>query len=156
MALIEAWFDGCCEPRNPGGHAAWGALLKVDGYTVFADSGYCGTGPKMSNNVAEYSGAAAVLAQAEQYSGVIILRGDSKLVIMQLQGKWKVNGGLYLPFYKQAKEVYSRVRDRIKCQWIPREQNDECDSLSKGILKRMGVTFRIQPEATAAQNLESL
>ena len=29
--MIEGWFDGVCEPKNPGGHAAWGALVKRDG-----------------------------------------------------------------------------------------------------------------------------
>jgi ribonuclease HI len=146
MALIEGWFDGCCEPRNPGGHAAWGAMLRLDGTTVFADGGYCGYGPKMSNNVAEYSAAATVMAEAEKYEGVIILRGDSKLVVMQLQRKWKINGGLYYPFYLQAKEVYARIKDRTKLEWIPREKNDECDYLSKQVLKDRNVVFRIQPE----------
>jgi ribonuclease HI len=127
-------------------------MLRLDGTTVFAEGGYCGYGPKMSNNVAEYSAAAAVMAEAEKYEGLIILRGDSKLVVMQLQRKWKINGGLYYPFYLQAKDVWSRIRERAKLEWIPREQNDECDFLSKQVLKDRGVTFRIQPEPL--QNLE--
>ena len=146
VPMIEAWFDGCTEPINPGGHAAWGALVKVDGAVVWKDGGYCGVGPAMSNNVAEYSGALAALTEAAKYPGVILLRGDSKLVIMQLQGKWKVNGGLYHPFYLKAKEVYNREKDRLKLQWVPRDQNAECDVLSKQVLKDMNVVFRIQPE----------
>lgn len=144
--MIEAMFDGCCEPRNPGGHAAWGALVKVDGKIVWQDGGYCGVGPAMSNNVAEYSGALAALTEAVKHPGVILLRGDSKLVIMQLQGKWKVNGGLYHPFYLKARDVYDREKGRIKLQWVPRDQNEECDVLSKQVLKDMNVVFRIQPE----------
>lgn len=144
--MIEAMFDGCCEPRNPGGHAAWGALVKVDGVTVWQDGGYCGVGHAMSNNVAEYSGALAALTEAAKHPGVILLRGDSKLVIMQLQGKWKVNGGLYYPFYLKAKEVYDREKSRLKLQWVPRHQNEECDVLSKKVLKDMNVVFKIQPE----------
>lgn len=144
--MIEAYFDGCCEPRNPGGHAAWGALVKIEGKIVWQDGGYCGFGPAMSNNVAEYPGAMAALTEAAKYPGVIMLRGDSKLVIMQLKGKWKVNGGLYHPFYLKAKEVYDREKGRLKLQWIPRAQNDECDVLSKKVLKDMNVVFKIQPE----------
>ena len=144
--MIEAWFDGCTEPVNPGGHAAWGALVKVDGEVVWSGNGYCGVGPAMSNNVAEYSGALAALTEAAKYSGVILLRGDSKLVIMQLQGKWKVNGGLYHPFYLKAKDVYTREKNRLKLQWVPRDQNAECDVLSKQVLKDLKVVFRIQPE----------
>lgn len=144
--MIEAFFDGSCEPKNPGGHAAWGALVKVDGEAVWEGGGYCGVGPAMSNNVAEYSGALAALTKAAEYPGVILLRGDSKLVIMQLQGKWSVNGGLYHPFYLKAKEVYDREKSRLKLQWIPRDENSECDALSKQVLKDRSVVFKIQPE----------
>lgn len=145
MHRIEAWFDGVCEPRNPGGHAAWGALVRVDDVDVYSAGGYCGVGPAMSNNVAEYSGFCAALEEASKHAGTITLRGDSKLVIMQLQGKWKVNGGLYFPFYLEAKKLYVANKDRLKLQWIPREKNDVCDVLSKKVLLDRGIEFRIQP-----------
>jgi len=144
--MVEAWFDGCCEPVNPGGYAAWGALVKVDGSVVYADGGYCGTGRKMSNNVAEYAGAEAALLEAEKHSGKVILRGDSKLVIMQLSKRWGVRGGLYVPFYEKAVLVASRLKPRLRMEWIPRRFNGECDKLSKGVLKEMNIKFRIQPE----------
>jgi ribonuclease HI len=145
-ALIEAWFDGCCEPRNPGGHAAWGALVQLDGTTVYAEGGYCGFGPRMSNNVAEYSAFCAAAEECLKYPGVVFIRGDSKLVVMQLQGKWKVNGGLYKPFYDKAKPLWNQLKNRSKLEWIPREENDECDYLSKKVLKDMGIKFVLQPE----------
>jgi ribonuclease HI len=151
MHRIEAMFDGCCEPKNPGGHAAWGAVVKVDGETVYAAGGYCGHGSQMSNNVAEYTGALNALMECEKYDGVILLRGDSKLVIMQLQGLWKVNGGLYFPFYKQASEVYQRLRSRIRLEWVPRDKNEECDVLSKKQLLDRGVIFKIQPMKPTTQ-----
>jgi ribonuclease HI len=144
--MIEAWFDGCCEPRNPGGHAAWGGVVHVNGESVFRAGGYCGGGPQMSNNVAEYSAFCAVAEECLKHPGVVIIRGDSKLVVMQLQGKWKVNGGLYKPFYDRAKVLWGQLRNRSKLIWIPREENDICDVLSKQVLKDMGVVFRIQPE----------
>src|ERR1700677_4076308 len=106
--MIEGYFDGCCEPRNPEGHAAWGAMVKLDGVVVYADGGYCGVGPKMSNNVAEYSAACAVIRECLKHEGMVIIRGDSKLVVMQLQGKWKVRGGLYLPFYREAMALWQQ------------------------------------------------
>jgi hypothetical protein len=48
-SLIEGWCDGACEPMNPGGHASWGAVLKIDGVKVWSAGGYCGVGPEMSN-----------------------------------------------------------------------------------------------------------
>ena len=154
--MIEAWFDGCCEPRNPGGHAAWGAMVQLDGNTVYAEGGYCGFGPGMSNNVAEYSGFLAALTETLKYEGPIVIRGDSRLVICHLsadaakelgyRGTWKVNGGAYMPFFQKAAPLYKANKHRITLHWVPRDQNDECDYLSKQVLKDKGVVFRIQPE----------
>jgi ribonuclease HI len=143
---ILGWFDGCCEPKNPGGHAAWGAALDVSGAPVYRAGGYCGVGPAMSNNVAEYSAFIAVATECLKYPGVALIRGDSKLVVMQLNGKWAVHGGLYKPFYEQAKAVWSKLKSRARLEWIPREQNDVCDELSKRVLKDMGIRFMLQPD----------
>lgn len=154
-AQIEGWWDGCCEPVNPGGHAAWGALLKVNGEVVMADGGYCGEGPQMSNNVAEYTGVLCLLNKIGELMrdglrGIITLRGDSKLCVMQLMGRWRVKQGLYIPIYRKAKDALTGVREvcegNIWLQWIPREQNSECDVLSKDQLHKRAVCFRIQPE----------
>lgn len=155
-ATIHGWFDGCCEPRNPGGHAAWGAVVRVDGETTYEGGGYCGVGDGMSNNVAEYSGFVAALTEAVKHEGIIYIRGDSRLVICHLsldaakrlgyRKKWKVGGGHYLPFHKQAVELMNIHGHRVILDWIPREENDICDVLSKKVLKDMGVTFRIQPD----------
>lgn len=143
--MIEAYFDGATEPVNPGGHGAWGALVMVDGVTVFAKGGYVGHGPTISNNVSEYAAVVAAIEECLKYEGVCIIRGDSKLVVMQLNGKWKVRGGLYVPFYRKALALWGELKHRAKLEWIPREKNDVCDGLSKGVLKDMGVRFRIQP-----------
>ena len=145
--MIEAWFDGVCEPRNPGGHAAWGAHVEVDGITYLHTGGYMGEGSLMSNNVAEYSGFIAAARECMKHAGVAEIRGDSKLVVMQLQGVWKVNGGLYMPYYEQAMDLWRVLRIRARLKWIPRDQNEICDVLSKAELHARGVQFRIQPEA---------
>ena len=145
--MLEAWFDGCCEPRNPGGHAAWGAIMFRGKEKVCESAGYCGTGPQMSNNVAEYSGVTAILEWLQSENDICMIRGDSKLVIMQLSGKWKIRGGLYVPFYQKAKSLYDPIKERVSFKWVPREENAICDVLSKGVLKDRGITFKIQPEA---------
>ena len=145
--MLTAYFDGCCEPKNPGGHAAWGAVIFRDEVRFWEDRGYCGSGPAMSNNVAEYSGMCAVLERLKQEQGPCVIYGDSKLVIMQLQRKWKVNGGLYMPFYTRAVTLYEPMKDRLTLKWISRDENAVCDVLSKSVLKDKGIRFRIQPEA---------
>jgi ribonuclease HI len=143
--MIEAWFDGCTEPINPGGHAAWGAVVVVDGEVVFREGGYCGVGPTMSNNVAEYSAFIAVATECLKYPGIVIIRGDSKLVVEQLNGRWAVRGDHYVPFHEKAKKLWAQLRNRSQLLWVPRDENDICDVLSKKVLLDMGIKFRIQP-----------
>jgi ribonuclease HI len=144
--MIQADFDGACEPRNPGGHGAFGAIVRVDDKVVYRNAGYCGCGPTISNNVAEYCGVIDALTAAVKYEGVVTLRGDSKLVIMQLgpdqrfgRKRWKAKHGLYLPFYEQAIVLANFYRDRLRFTWIPRSQNTECDVLSKEVLAERGI-----------------
>ena len=141
---------------NPGGHAAWGALVKVGEQQVYAEGGYVGGGKGQSNNTAEYQGFVSVLTEALKYPGKILIRGDSRLVICHLSaeaardlgygGKWKVNGGFYMPYHLKAKELYEANKSRVDLMWISRDDNSVCDWLSKKVLKDRGVTFRIQPE----------
>lgn len=146
MPTVEAYFDGCMEPKNPGGHGAWGVVVNVDGKTVYSEGGYIGFGKHLSNNCSEYAGVAAAIRECLKHEGVCTIRGDSKLVVMQLQKKWKVKGGLYRPFYEEAMILWEQLKDRAKLQWIPREKNEVCDKLSKNILRKRGIKFRIQPE----------
>jgi ribonuclease HI len=148
-AMLTAYFDGACEPVNPGGHAAWGALLLRGEQEIWSAKGYCGFGPAMSNNVAEYSGVCAVLERLQQETEPCLVRGDSKLVIMQLTGNWKIRGGLYVPYYRKAKALYEPIKESVSFEWVCREGNGICDVLSKGVLKEKGIHFRIQREEVA-------
>src|SRR5207253_2320898 len=95
---IKAYFDGVCEPVNPGGHGAWGAITRIDGSTTWQEGGYVGQGNHISNNVAEYAAVAEILKRTRDLEGEITIYGDSKLVIYQLRGEWRVKKGLYVPY----------------------------------------------------------
>jgi ribonuclease HI len=127
------------EPKNPGGHAAWSAIICRGADIIWQQSGYCGFGPLISNNVAEYSGVCAVLERLQGESESCLVRGDSKLVVMQLSGIYKVRGGLYLPYFIKAKQLLDPIAHRVEFEWIPREQNVNCDNLSKQVLREMNV-----------------
>lgn len=132
--MLEGWFDGACGPRNPGGHAAWGAVLCRGVDLVWQKSGYVGCGSAMSNNVAEYAGLAALLERLQGETEHCLIRGDSNLVIMQMTGKWGVKGGLYLPYYRIAEALLAPIYDRVSFAWVPREENTVCDDLSKTLI----------------------
>jgi len=148
---VEAWFDGAVEPFNPGGHGGYGALVKLDGRTVWRESKYIGSGPQVSSNVAEYCGAIAcmtyllALTFVRERVSSAVLRGDSMLVIKQLDGIWRVKSGLYMPFYREAVRLRSQLPS-VRLEWVPRDQNSEADELSKQALRERGVAFNLQRE----------
>src|SRR5512137_2298452 len=53
--MISIYFDGLCRPRNPGGVATYGYVIYRDGEKIKSGYGVVGSGPGMTNNVAEYS-----------------------------------------------------------------------------------------------------
>jgi ribonuclease HI len=152
--VIECYFDGCCEPVNPGGTASYGAVVFVAKKRVWECSELFipvpGREKETSNNVAEYSGFLAILEYLLANSlddHPVKIHGDSKLVIEQMQGNWRMKKGFYLHVARKAMETLQRFRKQPKLIWIPRDKNDIADELSKAELKKAGVEFRIQPEA---------
>lgn len=134
---IKAMFDGLTEPRNPGGIACYGVyIMNMDTLDVNKIKGYIGEGPGMSNNVAEYSGLVALLEwlidnEFNVDPHVVEIAGDSQLVINQINGEWRVKGGLYLDTYLKARNLLKQFFNKITFTWIPREKNEEADQLSK-------------------------
>ena len=133
-----AWFDGACGPVNPGGTATYGVMVKdQDGTILVWEHGLVGKGSAMSNNVAEYAGVLHILKYlAPRLPGRVTIHGDSNLVINQLNGEWRIRKGLYRSIAIETKELLASLHGlgwQVSLYWIPREQNEECDALSKKI-----------------------
>lgn len=152
MREIECYFDGVCEPKNPGGHGAYGTTINFnDGTPIFCEGKYIGSGKNVSNNVAEYMGFISILKFLQMYSkNDIHIRGDSNLVIQQMAGHWRIRKGIYLPYAFQAQKLFRKYK-RTSLQWIPRGENDVCDKLAKDELRKRHIIFRIQPELLEAK-----
>lgn len=132
--MITAYFDGACWP-NPGGTASAGVFISAlldNGKSVLLEDGYeIGTGKAMSSNVAEYAALIRILEfLVTDYSNArILIRGDSVMVIKQMQGLWKVKHGLYVDLANKAKALIKKFTD-ISFKWIPRDKNERCDTLA--------------------------
>lgn len=142
---LNCFFDGSCEPINPGGNIGYGAIIKRDSEILWSlsDTWVPKNNPgATSNNIAEYLGVLAVLDQLgkgiwEDRTEKCVIHGDSKLVIMQLSGLWQIKGGLYERFARRALVLLDNLGEPIPTfKWIPRGQNAEADELSKGHLIR--------------------
>lgn len=84
-----------------------------------------------TNNVAEYSGALLGIRRAIELGATSIeLRADSKLVIEQLSGNYKVKNPGLKELHTQIRELVSSYPGKISFTHVPREKNKEADRLS--------------------------
>jgi len=128
--MITIYFDGLCRPRNPGGTATYGYVIYKDGKKVKSGSGVIGSGAGMTNNVAEYSALqrAAEWVNRNGDDDEIVIKGDSRLVIHQMNGTWQIKSETSQKFVPEICRLLEGRKTR--CIWIPREQNAEADLLS--------------------------
>ncbi|HEY0949492.1 reverse transcriptase-like protein, partial [Nocardioides sp.] len=112
---------------NPG-PAAYGAVLRdAETGAVIAEEGTAiGVA---SNNVAEYSGLIAGLRLAARFApdADIEVRMDSKLVVEQMSGRWKIKHPDMRPL---AAEASGLAPFGTTYTWVPREQNRHADRLA--------------------------
>jgi ribonuclease HI len=124
-------FDGLCQPRNPGGVAAYGYQIHHDGKLVHEGSGLAAPpGPDATNNVAEFTALVEGLRWLRAHGATApIVRGDSQLVIETLHGRWKLTSPRLKPLHDEAKGLIAELHARLG--WVPREENAEADRLSR-------------------------
>jgi ribonuclease HI len=128
--MITLFFDGLCRPKNPGGVATYGYVIYQDGKKVKSGSGVIGSGKGMTNNVAEYSALKHAAEWVHRHGGddEIVIKGDSQLVIHQMNGTWQVKSETSKTFVPEIRRLLEGRKTRF--DWIPREQNTEADLLS--------------------------
>ena len=110
---------------NPG-EAAFGAVISEAGKVLIELSERIGVA---TNNVAEYSGLIAGLRAINKLdpTAQILVRMDSKLIVEQMSGNWKIKNPEMRKMAIQARDAHPS--ELIKYEWIPRELNSEADSL---------------------------
>jgi len=87
-----------------------------------------------TNNVAEYRALIAGLEAAARFSPRLVrVRADSKLVIEQLAGRWKVRHAGLRPLFEEARRLLARF-DEVELRHVPREANVDADALVNAAL----------------------
>jgi broad specificity phosphatase PhoE/ribonuclease HI len=124
--VIEA--DG--GSRGNPGPAGYGAVVKdaADGQVLAETAEAIGVA---TNNVAEYRGLIAGLRAVLAIAGDgarVEARMDSKLVIEQMAGRWKVKNEGLRPLALEAAALARRLR--VTWKWIPRQRNAHADRLA--------------------------
>ena len=83
-----------------------------------------------TNNVAEYRGLIAGLEAAADVGGTeVAVSMDSKLVIEQMTGRWRVKHPDMIPLHERASTLAAEF-DRVTYAWIPRAKNAHADRLA--------------------------
>jgi probable phosphoglycerate mutase len=121
--LIEA--DG--GSRGNPGPAAFGAVLfDAETRAVIAERAEC-IG-RATNNVAEYHGLIAGLELYLEHTpdAELEVRMDSKLVVEQMSGRWKVKHPSMIPLASRARML---APFGTTYTWIPRERNKHADRI---------------------------
>ena len=73
-----------------------------------------------TNNVAEYR---AVLFGLHKHLEATEVCSDSRLVVKQLNGEYKVESGKLLPYWLKVKTRVEKLGHEVKFVWVRREDN---------------------------------
>ncbi|MGZ9930687.1 bifunctional RNase H/acid phosphatase [Streptomyces sp. NC-S4] len=133
---------------NPG-PAGYGAVVldPATGETLAERAEYIGVA---TNNVAEYKGLIAGLAAARDLASdaQVLVRMDSKLVVEQMSGRWKIKHPDMKPLAAEAARILPRTQ--VTYEWIPRERNKHADRLANEAMDAGKRGEQWEPSASTA------
>lgn len=114
---------------NPGIAGAGSLVVDAETKAELAKIVYAFSA-KASNNVAEYRGLIEGLRAAHQIgASEAYVFMDSKLVVEQMSGRWKIKHPDMQKLALEARELASTFA-RVTYTWVPRAQNKDADELS--------------------------
>lgn len=125
---------------NPGPAGAGAVVFDSIGKRVVEVADYLGVA---TNNIAEYEAVIRGLkALREEFPAdhfkthEVLVRMDSKLVIEQMKGNYKVKHPNLVPRYMEAKNVIARNFTKVSFEHVPREKNKDADELANRAMDR--------------------
>jgi len=140
--IVEA--DG--GSRGNPGPAGYGAVVRDAATGEVLAERAAGIG-RATNNVAEYRGVIAGLAAAVELGAAAVdVRLDSKLIVEQMSGRWKIKHPDIKPL---AAEVTALVRrfGSASFRWVPRERNTYADRLANEAMDAAARGLQWRPPA---------
>jgi probable phosphoglycerate mutase len=139
---------------NPG-PAGYGAVVRdaVSGEVLAEAAESLGV---TTNNVAEYRGLIAGLTKAAEIApdADVEARLDSKLVVEQMSGRWRIKHPDMKPLALEARKLASRFPS-IRYTWIPRERNKHADRLANEAMDAAAKGRRWDPSSSSAASSPS-
>jgi len=134
---------------NPG-RAGYGALVRdaVSGTVIAERAESVGIA---SNNVAEYSGLVAGLKAAFDIdpAAEVTVRLDSKLLVEQMSGRWKIKQQDMRRLALQARDIAASLvaaGGSVTYTWVPRAENSAADALANSAMDGKPVSWTTTSE----------
>ena len=123
----QLYFDGASR-SNPG-EASYGGVIYENNDEKLVYGKYVGV---RTNNEVEYMGLLNGLKEAVKMNiKNMNVFGDSKLVIEQVKGNWKVKSERLRPYYDEIKELLNRNPfENIEFEHVYRKNNKRADELA--------------------------
>lgn len=144
---IQIYFDGLCEPKNPGGIPVYAFIVSEpeSGHVLGQEAGLAGEpwGRDVTHNLAEYTAAIKAVKWVKEHVSTkeLVIYGDSELVINQLNKIYKVKSQRIRPLYTQLvgelegfswKAIWSRERKTTTQTNSPTSSTGNTASPTKG------------------------
>lgn len=142
------YFDGASR-GNPGEAGAGACLIDEGGGLLWECAEYLG---EKTNNEAEYE-ALILLLEEMRRRGIEGIRvyGDSRLVINQVLGTWKIREPRLKPLAERAKELVAALQ--AKPRWVPRSENLVADDLSNKAIDESGKPTALESDGMQAKRV---
>jgi ribonuclease HI len=119
---------------NPGVSGAGSIVIDADSGEILAEIGtYTGIA---SNNVAEYRGMISGIRKALEIdpNANLHVRMDSKLVVEQMSGRWKIKHPAMADLAAEARQLLTGTP--VSFEWIPRAENSRADRVANEVMDK--------------------
>lgn len=140
MSTIHVWTDGACNNSGTGpeGKRMGLGIVIRQGTTQYLMAATHGDG---TSNKAEWAAMIAALKLVRELVGAMELtpasvqvHTDSRLLVKTLGGEWLASHGDTYWSWRRSKLAIHRLEDDgcpVTVKWVPREENEEADKLSR-------------------------
>jgi ribonuclease HI len=130
--MYSLYFDGASR-SNPGPASYGGVIYDENKNEVATYKKYIG---HHTNNVAEYMGCFhGIMACVQENIKNVTIYGDSKLVVEQVSGRWKVKSANLRPIYNEIIKVLNKNHfEKINFKHVKRHLNKRADQLANEAL----------------------
>lgn len=146
---FKGFFDGASR-GNPGEAGAGALILSSEGSVIWEAVRYLGS---RTNNEAEYEALILLLEEASRRGlKSLAVHGDSRLVICQMKGEWKIKEPRLRALAGKASSFLEGMR--VSFTWVPRDRNSQADALSNRAIDEKNGPVPVADPGFPAENLE--